>query len=60
MEECTFEGFLHDLQVRCSMTCTYDDFLAESAFAQERMRDERIVLGFMVVADSLYPDWRIR
>jgi hypothetical protein len=59
MQECTFGGFLHDLQVRGSINCAYDDVLAEFAFTQERMRDE-FALAFMIVANSLYPDWRIR
>ncbi len=40
MQKCNFRGFLHELQVRGLITCTYYDVLAEFAFAQERMRDE--------------------
>lgn len=43
MQECTFGEFLQDLQVRGSINCAYDDFLAEFAFAQERMRDELLL-----------------
>jgi hypothetical protein len=43
MQECTFGDFLHDLQVRGSINCAYDDILAEFAFTQERMRDELLL-----------------
>jgi hypothetical protein len=58
MEECTFEGFLHDLQVRGSMTAHMMMFCRICFRTGEDER--RIVLAFMMVADGLYPDWRIR